>query len=52
MWLFELMLLANEYVGDIIIPTRVIKYNQNFLQVDQPIRLQYLNQFKLYTNNP
>ena len=26
--------LANEYVGDVTIPTQVIKYNQNFLQVD------------------
>ena len=26
--------LANEYVGDAIIPTQVIKYNQHFLQVD------------------
>jgi hypothetical protein len=38
---------ANEYVGDVTIPTQVIKYNQNFLQVDQPIRLQYSNQIKL-----
>ena len=28
--------------------TQVIKYNQHFLQVDQPIRLQYSNQIKLY----
>jgi hypothetical protein len=27
--------LANEYVGDVIISTQVIKYNQNFLQADQ-----------------
>jgi hypothetical protein len=40
--------LANEYVGDVTIPTQVIKYNQNFLQADQPIRLQYSNQIKLY----
>jgi hypothetical protein len=39
--------LANEYVGDVTIPTQVIKYNQNFLQVDQPIRLQYSNQIIL-----
>ena len=39
--------LANEYVGDVTIPTQVIKYNQNFLQSDQPIRLQYSNQIKL-----
>jgi len=32
--------LANEYFGD-------IKYNQNFLKADQPIRLQYSNQIKL-----
>ena len=39
--------LANEYVGDVTIPTQVIKYNQHFLQSDQPIRLQYSNQIKL-----
>ena len=39
--------LANEYVGDATIPTQVIKYNQHFLQVDQPIRLQYSNQIRL-----
>jgi hypothetical protein len=32
--------LANEYVGDVTIPTQVNKYNQNFLQADQPIILQ------------
>jgi uncharacterized protein YunC (DUF1805 family) len=26
--------LADEHVGDVTIPTQVIKYNQNFLQVD------------------
>ena len=26
--------LANEYVGDVIIPTHVIEYNKNFLQAD------------------
>ena len=31
--------LANEYVGDVTIPTQVIEYNQHFLQADQPIRL-------------
>jgi len=25
------LLLANEYVGDVTIPTQVIKYNQHFL---------------------
>jgi hypothetical protein len=34
------MSLANEYVGDVTIPTQVIKYNQNFLQADQSKRLQ------------
>jgi hypothetical protein len=34
-------------VSDVIIPTQVIKYNQNFLKVDQPIRLQYSNQSNL-----
>jgi hypothetical protein len=38
--------LANEYVGGPTIPTQVIKYNQHFLQADQPIRLQYSNQIK------
>jgi len=40
--------LANEYVVDVTIPTQVIKYSQKFLQADQPIRLQYSNQIKLY----
>jgi hypothetical protein len=26
--------LADEHVGDVIIPTQVIRYNQNFLQTD------------------
>ena len=42
--------LANEYVGDVTIPTQVIKYNQFFFQADQSIRLQNSNQIKLYTN--
>ena len=42
--------LANEYVGDVTISTQVIKYNQNFLQADQPIGLQYSNQIKLFRN--
>ena len=42
------LLLTNEYVGDVTILTQVINYNQNFLQVDQPIRLQYSNKIKLY----
>ena len=40
--------LANEYIGDITIPTQVIKYNQFFLQADQPIRLQYSHQITLF----
>jgi hypothetical protein len=40
--------LADEYAGDVTIPTQVIKYNQNFLKMDQPIRLQYSNWIKLY----
>jgi hypothetical protein len=40
------LLLPNEYVGDVTIPTQVIKYNQKFLQADQPIGLQYSNQIK------
>jgi len=42
--------LANEYISDVTIPTQVIKYNQNFLQANQPIRLQYSNQIKLLFN--
>jgi hypothetical protein len=41
--------LADEHVGDVTIPTQVIEYNQNVLQVDYPIRLKYSNQIKLYT---
>jgi hypothetical protein len=26
---------------------KIIKYDQNFLQADQPIKLQYSNQIKL-----
>jgi len=44
--------LSNEYVGDVTIPTQVIKYNQNFLQADQPITLHYSNQIKLFVDNP
>jgi len=40
--------LANEYVGDVTMPTQVIKYNQYFLQADQSIRLQYSHQIKLH----
>ena len=43
--------LADEHVGDVKIPTQVIKYNQNFLQADQPIRLQISNQIKLFKND-
>ena len=39
--------LADEHVGDVTIPTQVIEYNQNCLQ-NQPIRLQYSNQIKLF----
>ena len=46
---WDYLSLANEYVGDVTIPTQVIKYNQFFLQVDQPIRLQYSHQIKLYS---
>ena len=44
--------LANEYAGDVTIPTQVIEYmyNQHFLQVDQRIRLQYSNQVKIFKN--
>ena len=44
--------LVKEYVGDVTIPTQVIKYDQHFLQADQQIRLQYSNWIKLfYLNN-
>ena len=43
--------LVNEYVGDVTIPTQIIKYNHNFLQADQPIRLQYSNQIRLFIVN-
>ena len=43
--------LANEYVGDVTIPTQVNKYNQNFLQADQPIILQYSNQIIFFIDN-
>ena len=36
--------LSNEYADDVTIPTQVIKYSNNFLQADQPIRLQFWNQ--------
>jgi len=41
---------ANEYVGDVTKPTQVIKYNQNCLQANQLIRLQYSNKIKLLNN--
>jgi len=40
--------LANEYIGDVIIPTQVIAYSQHFLQMYKPISLQYSNQIKLF----
>jgi hypothetical protein len=43
--------LTNQYIGDVTIPTQVIKYNNNFLQADQPIRLQYSIQIKLFEFN-
>jgi hypothetical protein len=39
--------IKKKYVGDITIPTKIIKYNKKILQADQPIRLQYANQIKL-----
>ena len=43
--------LANEYVGDVTIPTQVINYNQHCIQADEPIRLQYSHQIKLLNFN-
>ena len=40
--------LANEYIGDVTMPTQDIEYRQNVLQAEQPIRLQYSNQIKLF----
>jgi hypothetical protein len=48
MWLFEFVVVANENIGDVTIPTQVIEYIKHFLQADQPIRLQYSNQIKLF----
>jgi hypothetical protein len=31
--------LADEHVGDVTIPTQVIKHNQNFHEADQPIKI-------------
>jgi len=47
-WDYLNLLLANEYVGDVTIPTQVIKYNQFFSQADQPFTLQYSHQIKLF----
>ena len=49
-WDYLNLSLANEYAGDVTVPTQVIKYNQYFLLVDQPIRLQYSHQIKLFNN--
>jgi hypothetical protein len=43
--------LADEYVGNVTIPTQVIEYSQNFLQADYPIILKFSNQIKLYKTN-
>ena len=45
------LMLANEYVSDVTTPTQGIMHNQNFLQADQPIILQYSNQIKLFRYN-
>jgi hypothetical protein len=45
------MSLANEYVVDVKIPTQVIKYNNNFLHADQPIRLHYSNKIQLLNHS-
>jgi hypothetical protein len=39
--------LADEHIGEVTIPTKVIEYNQKVLQADKLIRLKYLNQIKL-----
>jgi hypothetical protein len=33
-WVDQSLYSPHEYVGDVTIPTQVIKYNQNFLQAD------------------
>ena len=45
------MSLANEYVVDVTIPTKVIKYNHNLIQADEPIRLHYSNKIKLLNHS-
>jgi hypothetical protein len=45
-WDYLYLSLANEYVGDVTIPTQVIKHDHIFLQPDQPIGLQYSHQIK------
>ena len=40
--------LADEHVGDVTISNQVTEYSQFFLQAEQPIRLQYSHQVKLY----
>ena len=49
-WDYLISSLTNDYVGDVTIPTQVIKQN-NFFQADQPIRLQYSHQIKLFLVN-
>jgi hypothetical protein len=43
--------LADEHVDGVTIPTKVIEYNQNFIQADALIRLKYSNQIKLNYND-
>ena len=50
-WDYLNLTLVSEYIGDVTIPTEVIQYNNIFLQADQPIRLQYSHQIKLYDVN-
>ena len=47
-WDYLNLSFANEYFGDVTIPTQVIRYNKNVLQADQPIRLQYVYQIKIF----
>ena len=47
-WNYLNLSFANEYDGDVTIPTQVIKYNQVFSTGEQPIRLLYSHQIKLF----
>ena len=49
-WNYLNLSFANEYVGDVTIPTQVIKLSM-LLKVDQPIKLQYSHPIKSLLGN-